>query len=401
LEEKLQDGPIDGRRSYWPFRNPCKEQLLSFFDDGEEETVQRPASRAPRAPQRPAPRRPQRPSGSLPVDEHTLMVRRRIVFGVGIVLLIVIALLINGCLNGEKTQALKDYNREVSTVAQEFDEHVSHPLFEALSGAAGKSALTVEVQVGQLRLQAQQLARRVQKLSAPGEVSGAQRDLLLAFDLRSEALAKIAGLVPTALGGQGKQAISQIAGDLELLLASDVIYSQRVAPLIQQSLASGGVHGLTTAPSRSLPNIGWLEPATAEGRITGKGGAAPASQTVTGNHGSALKGVSVGATTLEAEPTLNHIGGGGSPTFTVQVENSGEATETNVKVDIAITAGGKQFKASHPIEKTEAGKTVSVDIPVTGVPLGSAAKVEVNIEGVPGENDLENNKQTFLAVFGQ
>jgi hypothetical protein len=370
---------------------------LSFFDDGEE-TVQRPASRAP---QRPAPRRPQRAAGSLPVDQHTLMVRRRVVFGVGIVFLILIALLINGCLNGEKTQALKDYNREASTVAQEFDEHVSRPLFESLSDAAGKSALNVEVQVGQLRVQAQDLATRVKGLKTPGEVSSAQRNLLLAFDLRSEAVAKIAGLVPTALGGQGKQAITQIAGDLEMFLAADVIYSQRVAPLIQQALAADGVHGLATAPSRSLPNIGWLEPTTAEGRITGKGAGATPSQTVTGNHGSALKGVSVGASALEVEPTLNHVGGGGNPTFTVQVEDSGEVDETNVKVDVTVTAGGKQFKASHPIEKTEPGKTVSVDIPVTGVPVGSAAKIEVNIEGVPGENDLENNKQTYLAVFGK
>ena len=109
----------------------------------------------------------------------------------------------------------------------------------------------------------------------------------------------------------------------------------------------------------------------------------------------------MGANTLEPEPALNHISGGGSPTFTVQVENSGEFPETNVKVDVTVTAGGKQFKASHVIEKTEPGKTVSVDIPVTGVPLGVASKIEVNIEAVPGENDLENNKNTYLAIFGQ
>jgi hypothetical protein len=374
---------------------------LSFFDDGEEETVQRPTSRVPRTPQRPSPRRPQRPSGALPIDQHTLMVRRRIVFGAAIVLLILIALLINGCLNGEKTQELKDYNREVSTVAQEFDEHVSRPLFEALTDASSKSALNVEVQVGQLRVQAQQLVTHVKGLKAPGEVSAAQNDLLLAFDLRSEAVAKIAGLVPTALGGQGKQAIAQTSGALELLLASDVIYSQRVAPLVQQALGADGVHGLSTAPSRSLPNVGWLEPSTAEGRITGKASGSTQSQTVTGNHGSALKGVSVGASTLEPEPTLNHISGGGSPTFTVQVENSGESNETNVKVETTVTAAGRQFKASHVIEKTEPGKTVSVDIPVSGIPLGVAAKIEVNIAGVPGENDLENNKGTFLAIFGK
>jgi hypothetical protein len=401
LEEKLQEGPQRGRRSYWPFRNPCKEQLLSFFDDGEEETVQRPAARAPRAPQRPRPRRPQHAGGSLPLDQHTLMVRRRVAAGVAVVLLILIVLLINGCLKGQKSEALKDYNREVSTVAQEFDEHVSKPLFEALTNASSKSALNVEVQVGQLRVQAQNLAAHVKALKTPGEMSGAQSNLELAFDLRSEALAKVAGLVPTALGGQGKQAIAQISGALEIFLASDVLYSQRAVPLIQQALGDDGIHGLTTAPSHSLPNIGWLEPSTAEQRITGKGGGSSQSQAVTGNHGSALKGVSVGTNALEPEPTLNHVSGGGSPTFTVQVENSGESNETNVKVDVTVTASGKQFKASHVIEKTEPGKTLSVDIPVTGIPLGAAAKIEVDVEGVPGENDLENNKNTYLAVFAQ
>jgi uncharacterized membrane protein len=93
------------------------------------------------------------------------------------------------------------------------------------------------------------------------------------------------------------------------------------------------------------------------------------------------------------------VHGGSNPTFSVQVENSGEVNETNVKVNVTLTASGKQFKASHVIEKTEPGKTVPVDIPVSGVPLGVASKIEVSIEGVPGENDLENNKGTFLAII--
>jgi hypothetical protein len=392
--------PQRGRRSYWPFRNPCKEQLLSFFDD-DEETAQRPAGRAPRAPQRPSPRRPQRAAGSLPLDQHTLMVRRRVAAGVAVVLLIVVILLINGCLKGQKTDALKSYNHEVSLLAQEFDEHVSRPLFAALSGAGGKSALNVEVQVDQLRVQAQELATRVKKLSAPGELSDAQRDLLLAFDLRTEAVTKVAALTPTALGGQGKQAISQIAGDMEIFLASDVLYSQRVAPLIQQALKEGGVEGLPTAPSRSLPNLGWLEPTTVEERITGKSPSTQSGEVTSGVHGSSLTGVSVGANTLAPEPTLNHVGGGSNPTFTVNVENGGESTETNVKVNVTVTAGGKQFKASHAIEKAEPEKTVSVDIPVNGVPLGEAAKVEVEVEKVPGETNTENNQGTFLAVFAK
>ena len=325
------------------------------------------------------------------------MVRRRVAVGIGVVLLIVIILIVNGCLKSEKQQALKDYNRNVGQIARESDERVSRPFFETLSGAGAKSALNVEVQVDQLRILAQGLANRASSLSVPGDMAGAQRNFTLTQNLRVEGLTKVAAQLPTALGAQGKQANTLIAGDMEIFLASDVVYSQRVAPLIQQTLASNGVHGVATASSRFLPNLGWLDPATAETRITGKG--ATASAPVTGNHGSALKGVSVGPTTLEGEPTLNHVTGGGSPTFTVQVENSGEFPETNVKVDVAVTAGGKQIAASHAVEKTEPGKSASVDIPVAGIPLGAAAKIEVNIAAVPGENDLENNKGTFLAVF--
>ena len=329
------------------------------------------------------------------------MVRRRVAAGVAVVLLILIVLVVNGCLKSQRQQGLKNYNGSVNQLARESEEHVSRPLFSTLTGAGSKSALSVEVQIDQLRVLAQNLANRAKGLSVPGEMAGAQRDLTLTYDLRAEGVTKVAALVPTALGGQGKQASSLIAGDMEIFLGSDVVHSQRVVPLVQQTLASNGIHGRSTASSRFLPNLGWLDPATVYARITGQSASAASGAPVTGNHGSALKGVSVGTNTLEAEPTLNHIAGGGNPTFTVQVENSGEAAETNVKVDATVTAAGKQFKASHVIEKTEPGKTVSVDIPVSGIPLGVASKIQINVEGVPGENDLENNKGTFLAIFGQ
>jgi hypothetical protein len=329
------------------------------------------------------------------------MVRRRIAAGAAVVALIVIVLVINSCVKSQKQQSLKEYNHEVSRIAEESSSQVAQPLFTQLAGAAGKSALDVQVQINQLRITAQSIASRAKSLSVPGEMVEAQRNLLLALNFRVEGMDKLAALVPQALGGKSKQATTQIAGDMEIFLASDVIYSQRVVPLIQQTLTAAGIQGLSTSASRFLPNIGWLEPNTAVSRITGQATGSPSSATtVTGNHGSALKTVSVGTNTLAPEPTLNHISGGSNPTFTVQVENSGEFPETNVKVDIAVTAGGKQYKASHVIEKTEPGKTLNVEIPVNGVPLGAAAKIQMNIEGVPGENDLENNKSTYLAIFG-
>ena len=44
----------------------------------------------------------------------------------------------------------------------------------------------------QLRVQAQDLASQAKELSAPGEMSGAQDNLLQAFNFRSEAVSKVA-----------------------------------------------------------------------------------------------------------------------------------------------------------------------------------------------------------------
>jgi hypothetical protein len=329
------------------------------------------------------------------------MVRRRIAAGVAVVLLIVIVLVINGCLKSQKQQSLKDYNRQVSSIGQEMQGQVSGPLFTALTNAAGKQALNVEVQVNQLRDQAQTITERARKLSVPGEMVGAQRALLMGLGLTVEGLTKIASQLPSALGGQAKQASTNIAGAMETFLANDILYSQRVVPLIQETLNGNGIHGLATSPSRFLPNLGWLEPNTVQSRLTGQGSSGSQNGVAPGTHGSALVSVAVGTNTLEGEPTINHITGGGSPTFTVTVENTGSNAESNVKVDITVTAGGKQYKASHVINSTQPGTKVNVEIPVAGIPLGVASKIEAFVEPVPGETNSENNKGTFLAIFSQ
>jgi len=81
------------------------------------------------------------------------------------------------------------------------------------------------------------------------------------------------------------------------------------------------------------------------------------------------------------------------------VENDGEFPETDVKVDLTVTAAGKQLKASHVINTTEPRKTVNVEIPVPGIPLKVASKVEAQIEPVPGETNHEGTKGTFLGIF--
>ena len=188
---------------------------------------------------------------------------------------------------------------------------------------------------------------------------------------------------------------------MEIFLASDVIYSQRVVPLIQETLTSNGIHGATHGASRFLPNLGWLEPNTVEARLTGKastGGRAWRPAT----HGSSLVGVAWARTRSNPNRRSTTSAAAAAPTFTVTVENTGTNAETNVKVDVAVTAG-RQTAARPRTRSTRPNRAArsNVEIPVTGVPLGVASKIEVNVEPVPGETNSENNKATYLAIFGE
>jgi hypothetical protein len=371
---------------------------LSFFDDEDEEppSTVRPAHTQQQP--RPQPRQPQRAGGAGSIDHHTMLVRRRIAAGVGVVVLIAIVLLVNGCLKRGKQQGLESYNQNVNQIAQASETQVAKPLFTTLAGAGGKSALDVETQIDHLRLEAHELAERAKGLSVPGEMTAAQQNLLLALDLRVEALTKAAALISEALGGHSQAASTKIAGAMEIFLASDVIYSQRVVPLIEQTLAAGGVSGQTTASSQFLPNLGWLTPSTVQSNITGQA-ASSSGAVAPGTHGSALKGVSVGTNALEVAPAENHVNVGSNPTFTAMVENSGSNPETNVKVEASVTIEDKTLTASHLIEKTEPGQTYNVEIPVDGITLGAPSRVTINVQPVPGETDTENNKNTYLVIF--
>jgi hypothetical protein len=333
-------------------------------------------------------------------DQHTLMVRRRIAFGVGLALLILIILIIGGCLKSRSQQALETYNQQVSQIVGESDSQVSRGLFSALGGASGSTPQQVEQRINEYRQQAQTQAANAKALSVPSSMQSAQRYLLLVLDLREEALTKIANLVPSALSGQNSNATTEVAGDMEIFLASDIVYSQRVAPLIQQELRSSGVTSQSTAASHFLPNLGWLDPTTVQQRLTGQtpteNGSVPP-----GNYGHELVGASVGGVKLEPESTetLNHVKAGSTPTLTVEVKNSGEHIEHGVKVDVKVTSSGQSKTESHTINTTEPGKTVNVDIPLEGVPLGKASKLEVKIEKVPGEDVTTNNEGTYLVVF--
>jgi hypothetical protein len=374
---------------------------VSFFDDDDDAlpptTIRRP--RSPRPPRPPAPPRGERGRRPPSRDQHAIVVRRRIVAAIGLAILIAIILIIAAVVGGGNREGLEKYNAAVGTLARESDEQIATPFFQALSSARGEQGTDVQQRLDGLREEAEHQAERARRLSVPEGMQGAQRYLLQVLDLRAEGVGKVAERIGVALGGQSESetAYKQIAGAMEIFLTADVLYSQRVVPLIQEELSASGLSGQSTYGSHFLPNLGWLEPATVAARTGGHANTAQSSGT--GSQGSALSAVSVGSNTLAPPPELNHIHSGANPTFTVKVEDAGSGTESNVSVSVAVTAAGKQYSAFGTIASIAPGQSSTVNIPVEGVPLNTGAKITVDIEPVPGETDVENNKGTYEAIF--
>ena len=234
---------------------------MSFFDEGDEPTRVTRSSRPRRgggggsgggsAP-RTAPRRP---------DRQTLLVRQGVAIGVGLLLIIVIAVGVRGCVSNQQENALKDYNRDVNSVTTSSDRDVGRAFFQLLSSGSDQ-AQDLQVQVNQLRLAADEDARRARSFDVPDERRGAHNNLLLTLDFGAEALRRIAAELRTYIGrGQpSEQAVERIAGQMQKFLASDVVYNQRVAPLIKESLDSEGITGQRIPTSQFMPSIAWLSP---------------------------------------------------------------------------------------------------------------------------------------------
>lgn len=395
---KLQDGGVRAAGSYCalPPRGGW-ELTVSFFDDDDEPT--RVSSR----PRRPAqPRQPAHPAGGAPPDRQTARTRQIAALAIGILLLVIVVLGVNGCINSRGDRKLKDYNRDVTAIAGDSDAQVSKPFFQLLTSGSSAGE-DLGLQVNQIRLAAEEDAKRARELSTPSDMRGAQQGLLLAMNLRAQAFTAIAERLQTAQGRgqQAEKAVREIAGQMKLLLASDVVYSQRTVPLIKQALDQAGIEGQSVQASQSLPGYKWLAPATITSALGGGGAGTTATTNPTGRHGHGLTSTTIGTTALTPGGPVNRVTRAVPLPVTVKFQNQGESDERNVVVTVKLTsAGGKSTSAEKKVLLTKLGLDTTVTIPLTRPPAaGTAAQLTVKVNAVPGEKNTDNNQSTYTVLL--
>jgi hypothetical protein len=371
---------------------------VSFFDEDVEPT--RTASTRTRP-------RPRGGGGRGRADSQTLLVRRVVFGGVLVIFLLLLAVGVHSCQVSQRKNSLRDYNRQVTAIATESGQ-TGNEFFKVLGQNASQSPQDLQTAISGYRVQAEQQLKQAQGLDTPDQMKAAQQSLLIALELRRNALGFIAQRVRTALGDQGEAAdaaINQIAAQMQAFNASDVLYQARVMPFARRALADNDVAGQLPR-SRFLNDIAWLSPpfvASKLGQQLSNGGNRQGQPTGPGLHGTGLQSTAYGNTTLQPG-TANHLTYQAGQAFTVTFTNQGDNDEFDIKVTVTITpaSGGRAITLTRTVPKVAKGETAHANVALDRTPpIGAAVTIHVNVAPVPGEKKTDNNKSDYPAIFAR
>jgi CARDB len=318
------------------------------------------------------------------------MLRRALALGGGLILLILLVLGVKGCLDARANRELSDYARSVTQIVEETGQ-TSKKFFERLEDPGNASVTDFVDQVDADRSAVDTQATRIDELDTPGDMSRAQANLELAYQLRASAMDEIAERMDDALGDLGtEKAVAAIAKQMQKLLAADVIYETVARPEVDSVLADNGVSDSDLPESTFLSDEKWLEESAVGDALNAISGGGDAN--VSGLHGTELTGVSVnGSELIEGAPVS--VAGEEGVEVEVQVQNQGESAESGVSV--SATVEGDTLEGE--IDEIEAGETGTATIPLTPTPSGEVT-LEVAVEAVPGESVTDNNEATYALL---
>ena len=115
-------GPQKGRPGAADGAAPRGDELqaLSFFDEDDE-----PRRTTPR------PRRGRTSGGGVATDSQTLMIRRAVAAGLGVLILVLLVFAIKSCRDSAHENALRDYNRQISAIGNDSARAGRRPVLPA------------------------------------------------------------------------------------------------------------------------------------------------------------------------------------------------------------------------------------------------------------------------------
>lgn len=393
-EEPFIDGPEDEPLDFDPEPEPG-------FDETEADLAStRPRSGGSGGGSRRPPRRSSRGGGS-GGDKQQLLIRRGIALGAGLLVLILLVFGAKGCLDARKNRALEDYANSVTQIVNETNA-LGKSFLGRLADPGELSVTEFNSEIQSDRSAMDGFLSRVEKLDTPGDMSNAQDTLTLVYQLRSSAMNEISEKMSTATGDEGAdRARRQIAAQMEVLSAADVLYNRVARHEIDNTIESNGANAPLMPRSTFMENPSdWISVDAINDALDGVSGTPgtedPGDDLTHGTGIDPASSVIVNGTTLSPDTTTVIPAGTEAPAVEVTVQNQGEADETDVTVSVSVD-GGSALEQSIP--EIAAGATGTATIPLTPAPSGQVT-IDVAVEAVPGESVTTNNEASYTVDFG-
>jgi len=316
-----------------------------------------------------------------------------------ILVVVLLAVWVQGCAGTDDQTAYGDYLASVGEVGND-SAKIGADLATLLT-TPGLTQTELETKLGGF-VQRQQLdVERARDLSPPGPLTPANGHAVEALQLRVSGLQGLLDTFRVTKDTDDQAAAGeQLAAWGSRLEASDVIWKDLFQGTAQATMASEGVEGLTAPASVFVENAD-LYTARSMSSIWQRVHGASTGGTPSGLHGSALaytkvlpQGVQV-STTTETKITTSV-----DTAFEVGVTNSGEFQEVGVQVKLTIPRQPSPIVKTGTVDVIDPGETKTVtfsDFP--DFPYQENATVQVTITPVDGETKTDNNTAEYPVIF--
>lgn len=373
------------------------------FDFFEDEPPTQEATRSERLIPRRQPRGPQRP----PRGPTNLTPLLRLIGLVAFAILIVVLLVlwVQSCQEASKEKTYKSYMGKVSEVASS-SQQVGRSLSQTLL-AQGQKQAQLEQRIAGLARQEQLDVQRAQGITPPGTLRDEHDALVQALQYRVSGLTGLASaLAATASVKDATRAGTVLAGQMQRLLASDVIYADSfrdpsAAELKRQGVTGTAENGGPLVPSSTFLQSSDLVTPTAMATVVSRirGGSVTPSQ-------GGLRGTNLVAT--KVQPQNQELSTSQTNTIIVRtnmrievtVEDSGDSQEANIPVTLTIQQPSGNIVKRAKISFINPGEQKTVTFSNFGaVNFGVQATIKVEVQPVQGETKTDNNSADYPVIF--
>ena len=370
---------------------------FDFFDEEEPPSWEEPTER------RGGPPRGRGPRGRGPrfraPGNLTPLLRLVALIALAILIVVLLAVWVEGCAANRKTERYRDYVAEIGSIG-----NASARLGQQLSTTLTTPALKQEdldAKLGGYVQTAESQVQRAQDLGPPGPLFDAHEGAVEALEFRMNGIQGLRTAFQQSTDATDATAVGQtLSAQTARLLASDVIWADAFKSRAEAVLEEEGVDGVD-APGSEFVTADDVTTASSLAAIWKRVQGAATGGEPTGLHGNQITYVKVlpsGA--LLSTTTATTILVTEDLAFEVGVEDSGDSQEVRVKVTLTIPKEPDPIVKTSTIPIIDPGETKAVTFTVGAlVPFGEEVSVQVAVDPVLGETKTDNNSYEYPVIF--